>query len=176
MIGDGSAPADYGAQVGRGQLGADVVVLFANGYVQVLRNNGGFKLVGEVEKLVSIKAHASYQKKSVTGRVVGALVTGGLNLYSSNNRGDLLLTIETDNTVHSVLSQRPSQTQIERLYKLEAIGNSILEKSGNTPKNESGNSRVESVPEQLASLAHLRDSGALSEEEFAEAKKRVLNN
>jgi hypothetical protein len=41
--------ADYGEQLGRGQLGADVVALFANGYVQVLRNNGGFKLVGEVD-------------------------------------------------------------------------------------------------------------------------------
>jgi hypothetical protein len=168
--------ADYGEQLGRGQLGADVVALFANGYVQVLRNNGGFKLVGEVEKLVAIQATASYQKKSATGRVVGALVTGGLSLYSSNNRGDLLLTITTDKGVHSVLSQRPSQTQIERLFELEAIGNSILEKTRATPEPDSGTTSVESLPAQLASLVQLRDSGALSEEEFDEAKKRVLGN
>ena len=164
----------HGEEVGRGQLGADVVALFANGYVQVLRNTGGFKLRGEVEKLVAIKATASYHKKTATGRLVGVVVTGGLNLLSSNNRGELLLTITTDKSVHSVLSQRPSQTQVERLFELEAIGNSILEKTRPLPKVDSASTSPESLSEQLVTLSQLRDSGALTEEEFEVAKGRVL--
>lgn len=165
----------FGEQVGRGQLGADVVALFANGYVQVLRNTGGFKLSGEVEKLVAIKATANYHKKTATGRVVGAMVTGGLNLMSSNNRGELLLTVTTDKAVHTVLSQRPSQAQVERLFELEAIGNSILEKTRTRPDVESAGTSPESLTEQLATLSNLRDAGALTQEELDVAKRKVLD-
>jgi hypothetical protein len=164
----------HGAEVGRGILGADVVALFANGYVQVLRNTGGFKLRGEVEKLVAIKATANYHKKTATGRLAGAAVTGGLNLLFSNNRGELLLTITTDKSVHSVLSQRPSQTQVERLFELEAIGNSILEKTRPVPEVDSAGTSPESLSDQLVTLSQLRDSGALTEKEFDVAKKKVL--
>lgn len=103
------------------------------------------------------------------------MVTGGLNLLSSNNRGELLLTVTTDKGVHSVLSQRPSQAQVERLFELEAIGNSILEKTRPVPEVDSAGTSPESLSDQLVTLSQLRDSGALTEEEFNVAKRKVLD-
>lgn len=164
----------YGKQLARGSIGEKAVELFEGGYVRVLTLRGYVTMVpGPFEKLISIDgSDRSVQKKSAAGRAAGFVVTGGLNMLASNIRGDVILTVVTDKTVHTLSTQVPSNSNLESLHRLLAVGRSIL-----SSHQENGNGTVvASVAEQIEKLAALYQSGALTDEEFQRAKQQALGN
>ncbi|MFC5175634.1 SHOCT domain-containing protein [Nocardioides taihuensis] len=110
----------------------------------------------------------SMRRKSVTGRSGAAMMTGGLSLLASNNRGVIYVTVTGENTkVRTFTTRNPSGTQLTSIRSLKAAAETVLAQSvGAIPGGE--------VSAQLKQLADLHAAGALSADEFAAAKKRLL--
>jgi hypothetical protein len=145
------------------------VRIFENGYIQI-------GLLGSPEKLASIEADAEVTKKTGLGRAVAAGMTGGLNLLSPNRRGDLTLTVETENDSRVLHTDNPTNEDMKAMKKLESRGNSVLARLAGKPEQQSSsNSSVSTdVSEQLSKLADLKGLGLLDDAEFAAAKAKLL--
>jgi hypothetical protein len=151
-----------GEIVVQGPFGKNAIRLFQNGYIAV---DGLFRK-NSPERLLKIEGRADVQKKTGLGRAAAAIITGGANLMlSPNTRGNAYLLIETDKQLYTLESEMVSSSEVKLVHTLLM----------HAPKG--GNESVVDSPdvsEQLSKLAELRDSGALSEEEFTAAKARVL--
>ena len=164
----------YGKQIDRGQIESTFVELYEKGYVRIARFKG-LKLVGDFEKLVSIDgSDGNVQKKSAAGRAAGAVLTGGLNMLSSNIRGDLILTVVTGTKVHSISTQVGSSTELEAIHRLKTSGKALLSGLEAAKSSISNESTILSLSGELEKLVKLRDSGALSDDEFQRAKEKLL--
>ena len=101
------------------------VSLHSNGYVSGLGS--------KPEKLIAISGEANVAKKTGLGRVVGAVASGGDNLFLSNLRGDVYVTIVTDVKTHSIHIDMKNQTSarnpVEEMHKLVATGEALLKKN-----------------------------------------------
>ena len=116
-----------GAEVESGVFGGRQVKIFQNGYVQV----GFMLLAGRMahERLMAIEASSDVGKKSAVGRGAGAVMTGGLNLLGSNKRGDVYLTIVTDQNTHVLHEDPPTAGNMRTSKRLEAAGNAVIRHS-----------------------------------------------
>jgi hypothetical protein len=112
--------ATYGRMVASELFGVTTVKIYANGYIRF-----GF-IPGSYQKLLSIQATDSTAKKSVAGRAAGAILTGGINLHSSNKRGDVYLTIVTDVGSKVLHKDPPATSDLKAVKLLEAVGNSVI--------------------------------------------------
>lgn len=111
-----------GTLVTSGTFGGRTIHIHRNGYVRVavfMRQSVKF------EKLIGIETSADITKKTGAGRAAGAVLTGGLNLMSSNKRGDVYLTIVTDENVYSLRSA-PSMGAPSIAQKLAAAGSAVI--------------------------------------------------
>lgn len=114
----------------------------------------------------------SMRRKSVTGRGGAALLTGGLSLAASNNRGVIYVTVTGEQTkVRTFTTRNPSGTTLSGIRALKAAAEALSAQAKTVPPS----STAASVPAQLQQLADLRAAGALTDAEFAAAKARLLS-
>ena len=95
-----------GQAVVSASFGGKNVTIYERGFVKVA---GLLSLSAPPEKLLTIEATSDVGKKSGPGRAAGAMMTGGLNLLTSNKRGDVYLLISTDKNTY-VLHETPPTT------------------------------------------------------------------
>ena len=166
----------YGKQVARGIIQATIIELYEKGFVRVAHYRGLVgELVGDFEKLVGIDgSDGNVQKKSAGGRAAGALMTGGLNMLSSNIRGDLILTVVTDNQVHSISTQVGSSSTLEDIQTLVTAGKALLANRERAEKTAFTDANTGSLAGELEKLLELHKSGALSDDDFQRAKEKLL--
>jgi 23S rRNA pseudoU1915 N3-methylase RlmH len=160
----------YGREVTTEVFGGNVVKFYEKGYVKISFGN-------DFEKLLGVEGSAdSLQKKSAAGRAVGAVFTMGANvMLGSNKRGDLLVTITTDRKVHTLHHTAPYEHDLKAYHRIVSVGKSLVEQNLRELAGPTG--RVESsLGDELEKLVLLKNSGALSEEEFAKAKSRLLGS
>ena len=140
----------------------------------------GFVAIGnrnEPEKLMSVDANGdNLQKKSAAGRTAGAVLTGGLNLIGSNQRGDINLVIVTDKQIFSYPIESPSPAETAEVQKLVAACNAVIEANQPSSEGQDGTESKEqdTLPKQLEQLAHLKSIGQLTEKEYQSAKNKLL--
>jgi hypothetical protein len=144
------------------------VKIYENGYVVF---DGGFGSP-VFEKLKSFEVFDNnLTKKSGLGRGAGAVLTLGLNLWSPNTRGNLILTIVTDKKTHTA-ELLPQVNVIKSVNRLQAAANAVL--NSKTQAVSSAGSSKDNVSDSLEKLVSLRDAGALSNAEFEKAKAKLL--
>jgi Short C-terminal domain len=169
-IGPLTASANFGLLKGS-------VEIYANGYASV---NGG-----KPDILLAISCEESTKTKSALGRGLGAVATNGLNMYWSKLRGQAYLAIATQTTAHSVHLEAPQPSQIESMHKLVAAGQAALKarearsSATTTPEPRTSvspgtSTSGQDLATQLKALTDLHASGALTDEEFARAKSRII--
>lgn len=158
------------------------------GFTKVMFYEKGYAKVGMAEPalLRSISADAHLSSKTLPGRAASQLLmaplTGGLSLMSGaiapNQRGSLILSIVTTSKAHILKVDTPMDSFIKVMYEAEGVGNALLAKikaeSQVAETNESGSGVTKDLASQLTQLNQLRQQGALSDEEFAKAKDRLL--
>jgi hypothetical protein len=159
----------YGRQVAAEMLTMGTIRIYEKGYVRV---GGLFMNGGDFEKLKSFEVfNNNLTKKTGLGRGAAALVTGGLNLLSPNTRGNIIVTIVTDSNVHTG-ELLPQVQMIRSVNILQAAAQSVLE--SNSKESPAAVSQGDDLSTSLERLVKLRDSGALSQEEFDQAKNKLL--
>jgi hypothetical protein len=159
----------YGREVAVEMLTMGTIRIFEKGYVSV---GGMFMGRGPVEKLKSFEVfNNNLTKKTGLGRGAAALVTGGLNLLSPNTRGNIIVTIVTDANVHTG-ELLPQVQMIRSVNILQAAAQSVLE--SNSKETPAAVTQGDDLSASLERLVKLRDSGALSQEEFEQAKAKLL--
>lgn len=160
--------AQFGRKVLDTVLGGKLVEYYEKGFVRI-----GFS--STFEKVLGVEGSAdSLQKKSGAGRAVGAVLTMGANVaLSSNKRGDLLVTITTDKKVHTLHHTAPSAYDLKAYQEIVAVGKSLIEQNSRQEVPQS--QTPASIGDELQKLVALRDSGSISDEEFARAKERLLD-
>ena len=160
-----------GAETGREVFAGKTIRFYKNGYVSL-----GFIGAGEPEKLLAIDVNVDVQKKTGLGRAIVGVATVGLNVATSSNmRGDIWVSITTDKKMHMLHTTPPSESSVKSARKIEALAKACLAgMSGNAERTPSEANSTD-LAEQISKLKTLRDSGALSEQEFMAAKAKLLS-
>ena len=96
-------------------------------------------------------------------------------MLGSNKRGDLLITITTDQNVHTLHIDAPYEHDLKSHHRIVAVGKSLLATRQEVKESPTTDTQ-RSLPEEIEKLVALRDAGVLSEEEFTRAKERLLNS
>ena len=173
--GDTNLLETYGDPIARGRIGVFVVELYGKGFVRVLTAQGS-KMVGDYEKLVAIDgSDSNVQKKSAAGRAAGAMLTGGLNMLSSNVRGDLILILVTDKKTHTISTQVPDKYELEVFHTLRTSAQAILSANNEADADQTDNASADTVS-AIEKLAEMHATGVLTDEEFSQAKQKLLGN
>lgn len=168
----------YGQVVVSSPFATKWITIYSKGYVKVSSGMGALK--GDVEKLLDIFGETDITRKSGLGRTAGAVLTLGANvLLSPGQRGNVYLTIATDRNTHSIMWTRPTALSIRTMNEIVSAGKAAMARAGasldSVSNASSQNQNAPDLASQLASLAQLRDSGVLSEEEFEKAKGKLLS-
>lgn len=126
------------------------------------------------ERLISIDYDSdSMRRKSMTGRGLAAMTTGGLSLAASNNRGVVYLTLVGDTSgVHTFTTRNPDGFVLDNLRAAKAVGDGVIARTGastNVPVATEAD-----LVTQIQALLSMHEQGVLSGEEFAAAKARLL--
>lgn len=158
------------------------------GTTLTLYRDGTFTTTGMIftsnpDRLVGFSADTdSMRRKSVTGRGAAFIATGGLSVLASNNRGVLYVTVTGElSGSKTYTSKNPENKLLSSVRSLQATADQLLASphpptaaDGNTGGAAAAQPAVD-VASQLKTLAELHASGALSDEEFAAAKARLLS-
>jgi len=176
-----SAPAFGTRVICQETIGTRSVSIYNNGYVKVSRFGGE-----QIEKLISIEYSANVQKKSAAGRGAAAVLTLGLNLIGSKQRGDVYLTIVTDRQTYTLHVDPPRASVISAAQELAVAGQSVLAQlaaeraaqlqagaasaSASTPSP----TKPKSVTDRLKELSKLHEQGMVSDDEFKEFRQNLL--
>lgn len=113
----------------------------------------------------------SIRRKSATGRGTAAMMTGGASLLAANNRGVVYATVTGEITgIQTFTTRNPDGSLLTGLRRLKAATDMVLAQRDAAPEPSSATG----VAEQIEKLAALHAAGALSDEEFAAAKARLL--
>lgn len=154
----------YGKEIARESLHFKTIRFFEKGYVSI----GS----GKPEKLIDVTTYADVSKKSGLGRGIVAVASGGLNLHSTNMRGDINITIVTDVKTHLIHVSPPSENSLSTARKIEATGKGLLARlNAGGPVNSAP---TDDLASQLAKLVDLHEAGALTDDEFTSAKAKLL--
>jgi len=155
----------YGREMLSELIGLSIIQLYEKGFV---RFSGG-----DFEKLLSVDLMAdNLTKKSGFGRGVGAVFTLGMNLAAPNTRGDVIVTILTDKKART-FEMLPDENSLKASQRVVQVANTIL-KLNNAEKMGTDNISAGDLGDGLEKLVKLHKSGALSDAEFAKAKKKLL--
>jgi hypothetical protein len=155
----------YGREMLSELIGLSIIQLYEKGFV---RFSGG-----DFEKLLSVDLMAdNLTKKSGFGRGVGAVFTLGMNLAVPNTRGDVIVTILTDKKART-FEMLPDENSLKASQRVVQVANTIL-KLNNAEKKGTDNISAGDLGDGLEKLVKLHKSGALSDAEFAKAKKKLL--
>jgi purine nucleoside permease len=99
-------------------------------------------------------------------------------MYTTSKRGSLDLTIVTESRTKTVTTQTPTKEAITALHRLATAGQAVIDaqaQSGATTPSAVERPAAD-LAAQMAQLAALHASGALTAEEFASAKQRLLSD
>lgn len=151
--------------------GGKVIKFFDKSYVSVSAWGAG-----EPEKLIDVTATADFSNKTGLGRAVVGVATVGLNIVATSNmRGDIYVSIVTEKTTHVIHLTQPSERSVKTARKIEATGKGLVSRL-----NQIAHTQVASTPErfdiaeQLAKIVDLHASGVLSDEDFSNAKAKII--
>lgn len=126
------------------------------------------------EKLRSIEATTQIQDKSAGGRAVASVASLGLSEMASNEKRIVFLTISTDQETYNLDAKGKMLRGSDKVaLKLESTGQGILDDLKSRPAPATP-VETPSMTDQLRDLAVLHREGALSDDEFARAKARLL--
>lgn len=167
--------AKYGTVVVSEAFATKWITIYSKGYVKVSEGFGLLK--GDVEKLLDIFGETDITRKTGLGRAVGAAFTLGANIaLSPSQRGNIYLTIATEDQTYSIVWQRPDQGSLRTMNRLVSAGKASLARSAAQDRANSVSDSPQSIDlaTQLANLAKLREEGLLSESEFEKAKSKLL--
>ncbi|MYR08955.1 hypothetical protein GTV32_22740 [Gordonia sp. SID5947] len=110
------------------------------------------------------------RRKSVTGRAAATFASGGYSLLASNNRGVLYVTVTgVDTGSRTYTTRNPSGALLTSVRALKAAADACQNRGTPPPAAAS-----DDLTAQLTRLAELHASGALSDAEFADAKRHLL--
>jgi hypothetical protein len=170
--------ARYGREVAWETFGGKSIRIYDGGYVKVgLLAGAGTPF----QRLVSIEASSDVAKKSGLGRGAAAIATGGVNLLGSNKRGDVYLTIVTDEQTYALRESPPTAGNMTRVKKLEATGNAVLRQpvtrspaagEGAAPRTSTDGGDVR---DRLRQLVSLHEEGLISAEELERKRAALLD-
>lgn len=171
-----AAAEKYGQVVVSRPFATKWITIYSKGYVKVSSGMGAFK--GEIERLLDIFGETDITRKSGLGRTAGAVLTSGANLLlSPGQRGNVYLAITTERNTHSIVWTRPTAESIKTMNEIVSAGKASISRGNALSETVSGQGTPHAVADlasQLASLAQLRDSGVLSEDEFEKGKAKLL--
>lgn len=162
------ANEEHGRMVTSGMIGMTNVQIYERGYVKI-------GLLGTPERLVAISASDMTSQKTGVGRAAAGVVTLGLSMYSTSKRGSLYLTIVTESRTKTITTQTPTKSDITALHRLATAGQAVLDAQQRDAKGAETLAPGGDLATQVSRLAELRAAGALSEDEFAAAKKKLLS-
>jgi len=133
----------------------------------------GMFLTSSPDRLLGFSADSdTMRRKSTTGRGAALLVTGGLSLLASNNRGVLYATVTGElSGSKTYTSKNPENKLLSSIRSLQAAAEQLL--SSLHPPTAAPTAT--DIASQLKALAELHAASALSDEEFAAAKARLLS-
>lgn len=174
-------PTKHGAVIAKETFSGKTVQIFQNGYVKV---SGPLSRNAPIERLISISDDANITKKSGLGRGLGFVATGGLNMLSSNKRGDVYLTIVTDQQTHLLHVEAPPAWEMKAAKKLAGAALRVTPETENSPTTDQSVPPVGVPPagslvspaERLRQLADLHAEGLLSDEEFAAKRDLIVKD
>jgi hypothetical protein len=169
------APPHYGTVVANESFGLYKIRIFSDGYIQISKGLGMFK--GSIEKLLKIEGESQLTKKSGLGRGLAGIVTLGKNQLAPSQRGNLIMTITTDKVVHVLIEDFPKDIYIKSMYRLVAVGKSVIKKDepSETTATAKDSPQSQSLAQQIRELSELKDAGVISEKEFESAKQKLLS-
>jgi hypothetical protein len=163
-----------GRVVAEGVVAGRTVKIYEKGYVRI-----GVLKVGPPEKLLGITASDMSQQKTGIGRAVVGVATLGANvLLTPNKRGSYYLVIVTDRKTHNLTMSPPTNSDLKAMHKLEAAGKTVLAGLAATDRSTDASPTTPAasgLADQLAQLAQLHAAGALTDDEFAAAKQRLID-
>lgn len=169
-----------GPLIANESFGSKTIRFYEKGYVTVTTNLMKEK---QPEKLLDVLLSTEIAKKSGAGRLVAGVMTSGLNLVmSSNMRGDIYLSLTTNVTTHMIHVPTPSPSNLKSARKIEAVAQSLISKRATrgsvTPEDQkhAPSAITPTLGDQLSKLADLHQAGALSDDEFAAAKSKLIGN
>jgi hypothetical protein len=169
--------AEAGQLVESGAFATKTVKIYGNGFVRV---QNLFSSSAQYERLLSIEASANVGKKSALGRGAGAVMTGGINLLGSKQRGDVYLTIVTDRKTHVLHEDPPTVRGMKESKKLEAAGNAVIRDvaapDGSVDAQPDHASPGATLAERLRQLNTMRDEGLVSTDEFEQLRTKLLDS
>lgn len=163
-----SNAAKYGSIVKRGQFGLKTVEIYDLGYVRVgtiLTQKSPF------EKLKSIRFSFQVQDRSGLGHM---WASGGLG---SREKRVLLLVIATDKQIHTLSTEGEVGRSEDKVgMALEAAGNNVLADVNRAPAPSVVSNTVPggTAADRLRNITELHKEGLLSDEEFAAARARLV--
>lgn len=165
----------YGTEVASGVFGGKTVRIYDKGYVAIAGLFGGG---ATTHRLLSIEASSDVTKKSGTGRAAAAMMTGGLNLLGSNKRGDVYLTIVTEQQTHVLRETPPTATNMATSKKLDAAGNSVIQavSDASATRAEQGADTAAGARERMLGLRTLLHDGLITQEEYDEKRQKLLDD
>ncbi len=142
----------------------------------------GMIFTSNPDRLVAFTTEVdSMRRKSVTGRGAAALATGGMSLLAGNNRGVVYVTITGAwSGTKTYTSRNPDDRTLSSIRSLQAAAESLLA-APSAVDSAAGESAAMTkrqdtdIATQLKTLADLHNTGALSDDEFAAAKARLLS-
>jgi hypothetical protein len=163
---------------GRIDKGGTTLTLYRDGTFTTM----GLFRTSDLDRLVAFSSDIdSMRRKSVTGRGAAALVTGGMSVLASNNRGVIYVTITGERSgTKTYTTKNPENKLLSTIRSLQTAADHVLASpSAVVTVSDEGSAttiqRNNDVATQLKMLAELHATGALSEEEFATAKARILS-
>lgn len=141
---------------------------------------------GEFEKLRKVSGEANVQSKTGVGRFAAGVVTLGANtVFTSNKRGGIFLTIVTDKKTHSLHADASivgPDSIIKAMHKIVTTAESLIEvetgQSVGTSPVAVGFQEVapvSSLADEIQKLNSLLTQGLINDEEFAQAKAKLLS-
>lgn len=138
----------------------------------------GLLRTSEPDRLVAFSSDIdSMRRKSATGRGAAALMTSGVSLLASNNRGVIYVTVAGEGSgTKTYTTRNPDDKLLTTVRTLQSAADRLLVAhdvavgAGPLSSQTGGD-----VAGQLKTLAELHASGALSDDEFASAKARLLS-
>jgi len=158
----------YGNVIASGTVRSTNITIYSKGFV----SHGMVFTSPTPVKLLGISSNLNTKKKNIVGRGAGMMITGGLSLLNSNNKGMVYITLVTSQGSKTFKSQSPTNTDISSIMKLEAAGRAVLE--SHISNNLTASQPESSLADELAKLAELKKSGALTAAEYTAAKKKLL--
>lgn len=172
-----------GALIRSGKFGGRTIEIYDGGFVRVASSMSAST---PFEELRSIKFTVNVQDKSAGGRALAATMTAGLSLMASKEKRTLILTIATDRQVHTLKTTGGmGRAEDKAGQALEAAGQSVIEARRTGAASATVNQTVvvntashsgSGPGEKLRQLAELHRDGILSDDEFNEAKQRLLRD